>query len=294
MPYVTEQNLTDVVLERWRAVPDPRLRQVMQSLIKHLHAFVRDVEPTGAEWYTAVDFLTRIGQTCDAKRQEFILFSDVTGVSMLVDAINHRMDSAATPTTVEGPFHVADAPEIPDGGDMAAGAPGIPCFITGTVKGLDGKPVAGAALDMWSTDGEGLYEAQRDVAGPYMRGVYHTRADGSYAVRTVAPIGYSIPMDGPIGALFTRTEISEMRPAHIHFCIEAPGYRRVVTHLFDRGCQYIETDVVYGVKERLIVDFVENPPGVAPNGETVDTKFYTIKYDFVLQPVAEVAAAAAE
>jgi hydroxyquinol 1,2-dioxygenase len=290
MPYVTEQNLTDVVLERWQAVPDPRLRQVMQSLIKHLHAFVRDVEPTGAEWHTAIEFLTRIGQISDSRRQEFILFSDVTGVSMLVDAINHRLDSGATPTTVEGPFHVANAPELPDGGNMAAGAPGIPCFVTGTVKSLDGTPIANAALDMWSTDGEGLYEAQRGAAGPYMRGLYHTSADGSYHVRTVVPIGYTIPMDGPIGALFKHTEISEMRPAHIHFCIEAPGYHRIVTHLFDRACRYIETDVVYGVKAPLIVDFVENPPGVAPNGETVDTKFYTVSYDFVLQPVAEAAA----
>src|SRR5579864_1475002 len=158
MPYVTEQNLTDVVLERWQAVPDPRLRQVMQSLIKHLHGFVRDVEPTGAEWYAAIDFLTRIGQTCDAKRQEFILFSDVTGISMLVDAINHRLESRATPTTVEGPFHVQGAPELPDGGNMAAGCPGIPCFIIGTVKGLDGEPIANASLDLWSNDGEGLYE----------------------------------------------------------------------------------------------------------------------------------------
>jgi hydroxyquinol 1,2-dioxygenase len=292
MPYVTEQNLTDVVLERWQAVPDPRLRQVMRSLIKHLHGFVRDVEPTGAEWYAGIDFLTQIGQTCDAKRQEFILFSDVTGVSMLVDAINHRLHSGATPTTVEGPFHVANAPELPDGGNMAADCPGIPCFITGTVKGLDGKPVANALLDLWSNDGEGLYEAQRDVTGPWMRGVYHTKADGSYTVRTVAPIGYSVPTDGPIGALFRKTEISEMRPAHIHFCIEAPSYHRLVTHLFNRASPYIETDVVYGVKAPLIVDFAENPPGMAPNGDTIDTKFYTIRYDFVLQPVAEVAAAA--
>jgi hydroxyquinol 1,2-dioxygenase len=253
---------------------------------------VRDIEPTGEEWGKAIEFLTRIGQTCDPKRQEFILFSDVMGVSMLVDAINHRLEMGATPTTVEGPFHVADAPEMPDGGNMAAGCPGIPCFVTGTVKGLDGKPIAGAALDLWSNDGEGLYEAQRDVAGPWMRGVYRTKADGSYTVRTVAPIGYSIPVDGPIGALFKHTEISEMRPAHIHFCIEAPGYHRLVTHLFNRACQYIDTDVVYGVKAPLIVDFVENPPGTAPNGETIDTKFYTINYDFVLQPAAEAAVAA--
>lgn len=292
MPYVTEQNLTDVVLERWKAVPDPRLRQVMQSLIMHLHAFVRDIEPTEAEWATAIDFLTRIGHKCDAKRQEFILFSDVMGVSMLVDALNHRLDTGATPTTVEGPFHIPNAPAFPDGGNMAAQCPGIPCFITGTVTGLDGRPVANAKLDLWSTDGEGLYEAQRDVTEPWMRGVFHTKADGSYTIRTVAPIGYSIPMDGPVGDLFRHTEISEMRPAHIHFCIEAPGYHRVVTHLFDRKCQYLETDVVYGVKAPLIVDFVENPPGTAPNGETMATKFYTIRYDFVLQPRAEAAVAA--
>ncbi len=292
MPYVTEQNLTDVVLERWQAVPDKRLRQVMQSLIQHLHAFVRDIEPTGEEWGKAIAFLTEIGHKCDDKRQEFVLFSDVMGVSMLVDAINHRLESAATPTTVEGPFHVPNAPELPDGGNMAEGCPGNPCFVTGVVKGLDGKPIAGARLDMWSNDGEGLYEAQRDIPGPWMRGVYRTKADGSFTVRTVAPIGYSVPVDGPIGALFKLTEISEMRPAHIHFCVEAPGYHRLVTHLFDRASRYIETDVVYGVKAPLIVDFVENPPGVAPNGETVDTKFYTINYDFVLQPVAEAAAAA--
>ena len=133
MPYVNEQNLTDVVLERWKDVPNPRLKQIMQSLIKHMHAFVRDIEPTEAEWATAIDFLTRTGKMCDDKRQEFILFSDVMGVSMLVDSINHRLDSGATPTTVEGPFHVPNAPSIADGGDMAKGAPGIPCFVTGKV-----------------------------------------------------------------------------------------------------------------------------------------------------------------
>jgi hydroxyquinol 1,2-dioxygenase len=264
----------------------------MQSLIKHVHAFVRDIEPTEAEWATAINFLTRIGQNCTEKRQEFILFSDVMGVSMLVDAINHRLESGATPTTVEGPFHVPNAPAFADGADMASGCPGVPCFVTGTVKSLDGRPIAAARLDLWQTDGEGLYEGQRDVTEPWMRGVFHTKPDGSYAIRTVAPIGYSIPMDGPVGDFVKRTDISEMRPAHIHFCIEAPGYRRVVTHLFNRACPHLETDVVYGVKAPLIVDFVENPPGTAPNGDNIDTRFYTIRYDFVLQPVAEAAAAA--
>src|SRR5262249_11736729 len=161
MPYVTEKNLTDIVLKRWEDIPDPRLREIMQSLIKHLHAFVRDIEPTGAEWFKAIEFITKTGKMSDNKRQEVILFSDVMGVSMLVDAINHRFPSGATPTTVEGPFHVADAPEIANGGNMAKGAPGIPTFVTGTVRGMDGKPIGGAVLDLWQTDGEGLYESQK-------------------------------------------------------------------------------------------------------------------------------------
>src|SRR5919201_218314 len=187
MPYVTEANLTDVALERWKDIPDPRLRQVMQSLIKHLHA------------------------------------SDVLGVSMLVDAINHRQPSGATPSTVEGPFHVPDAPAMSHGGNMAQGAPGIPCFVTGMVRGLDGEPIAGAVLDLWQTDGEGLYEDQRDVKGPWMRGLYRTQADGTYVIRTVAPIAYTIPMDGTVGELMARTNISHLRTAYIHFAVSAPG-----------------------------------------------------------------------
>jgi len=282
MAYVTEQNLTDVVLERWQQIPDPRLRQIMQAAIKHLHAFVREVEPTGGEWFTPIDWLTRTGKMCTEKRQEFILASDVLGVSMLVDAINHRVPTGATPTTVEGPFHVADAPERGSGENMTEGAPGEPLFITGTVRGLDGKPLAGAVLDVWQTDGEGLYEAQRDVDGPWMRGVYRTGADGKYTIQTVAPIGYTIPMDGTVGELMNRTKISHMRPAHVHFEVKAPGYNSVVTHLFRNGDQYIETDVVYGVKKELIVDFDRKPAGPAPTGENVATPFNVVRYDFVL------------
>jgi hydroxyquinol 1,2-dioxygenase len=298
VPYITEQNLTDIAIDRWSNIPDPRLRKVMTAAVKHLHAFVREIEPTPEEWYTAIDFLTRTGQLCSGKRQEFILMSDVLGVSMLVDAVNHRLDNGATPTTVEGPFHIPHAPEITNGGNMAEGAPGIPCFISGTVRDLEGRPVAGALLDLWQTDGEGLYEVQRDMADAkrdvneaWMRGIFHTQADGSYLIRTVAPIGYTIPMDGTIGELMNRTKISHMRPAHIHFCIEAPGYHRVVTHLFQRGDQYIETDVVYGVKEPLIVDFNKKPPGKAPTGEALKEPFYEVHYDFVLQKQAKAKAA---
>jgi hydroxyquinol 1,2-dioxygenase len=286
MPYVTESNLTDIARERWSNIPDPRLREIMTALVKHVHAFVREIEPTQAEWATAIDWLTRTGKLCTDKRQEFILFSDVLGVSMLMDAINNRLDNGATPTTVEGPFHVPASPEFADGADMAKNAPGVPCFVTGTVRDLDGKPIAGASLDVWQTDGEGLYEAQRDVDGPWLRGVFHTRADGSFAIRTVVPISYTIPMDGTVGELVQRTNISHYRPAHIHFVVEAPGYHRIVTHLFRRGDRYIDNDVVYGVKEPLIVDFQQIPGGKAPNGETLSSAFYEVNYDFVLQKAA--------
>jgi len=291
MPYITEKNLTDVVLKRWQDIPDPRLRKVMGSFIKHMHSFVRDIEPTNAEWFAAVDWITRTGKMSDNKRQEVILFSDVMGVSMLVDAINNRLDTGATPTTVEGPFHVADAPEIANGGNMAKGAPGIPCFVTGTIRGLDGKPVVGAALDLWQTDGDGLYESQKGTSEPWMRGLYHSQPDGSYVLRTVAPIAYTIPMDGTVGELMAKTKISHMRPAHIHFAVDAPGFHRVVTHLFQKGDRYIDTDVVYGVKEPLIVEFTKKSGGKAPNGETLNEPFYEVRYDFVLQKQAKAQAA---
>ena len=293
MALETGADFTKSVLKRWEDIPDPRLREVMQSAIKHLHGFVSDVKPTGAEWFKAIQFLTAIGHKCDDKRQEFILASDVMGVSMLIDDINNRRVDGATPSTVEGPFHIPDAPEVAHGADMAKGAPGIPCFVSGTVRGLSGEPVGGAILDLWQTDGEGLYEEQRRTAEPWMRGVYRSKPDGSYSIRTVAPISYTIPMDGPIGEFFGRTTMSHMRPAHIHFAISAPGYHGVVTHLFQKGDEYIENDVVYGVKAPLVVEFVKRPPGKASNGDTVDTEFYEIKYDFVLEE-KQAALAAAE
>jgi len=293
MALETGADFTKSVLKRWEDIPDPRLREVMQAAIKHLHGFVSDVKPTGAEWFKAIQFLTAIGHKCDDKRQEFILASDVMGVSMLIDDINNRRVEGATPSTVEGPFHIPDAPEVAHGADMAKGAPGIPCFVTGTVRGLSGEPVGGAILDLWQTDGEGLYEEQRRTAEPWMRGVYRSKPDGSYSIRTVAPISYSIPMDGPIGEFFGRTTMSHIRPAHIHFAISAPGYHGVVTHLFQKGDKFIDNDVVYGVKAPLVVAFVKRPPGKAPNGDTIDTEFYEVKYDFVLEE-KQAALAAAE
>jgi hydroxyquinol 1,2-dioxygenase len=291
MPYVTEHNLTDLAIERWQVSPDPRLREVMTSLIKHLHGFVREIEPTPEEWFKAIDWLTRTGKLCDDKRQEFILASDVLGVSMLMDAINNRLATGATPTTVEGPFHVPNAPEIAHGGDMAKDAPGEACYVVGTVRDTKGHPIAGALLDVWQTDGDGLYEAQRDVDGPWMRGVYRTGPDGKFVIRTVAPISYSIPMDGSVGELVQRAAVSHMRPAHIHFHLQAPGHHPVITHLFRAGDDYLDSDVVFGVKEPLIVEFKQRPAGPAPNGASEQKPFHLVEYDFVLQPQTQAVAA---
>ncbi len=289
MPYVTESNITDVVLDRWKAVADPRLYQIMQSMIRHLHVFVRDIEPTEQEWMTAIEWLTRTGQLSTDKRQEFILASDVIGLSMLVDCINHRLPGGATPTTVTGPFHIHDSPDLDDGGDIARGAPGELCFIVGSVRDLAGKPIAGATLDIWQAEGEGLYDAQRGADEPWMRGIFKSGKDGSFVVQTVLPVPYSIPMDGSVGELMSRTGISPMRPSHIHFLINAPDHCEVITHLFKKSCPYIETDVVYGVKAPLIAEFRLMPAGRAtPTGHIANQPFWLLEYDFVLQPKAKV------
>ena len=286
MAYATETNLTGIAIDNWKNIPDARLRNVMTSAIKHLHAFVREIEPTGDEWFAAIDWLTQVGKMSNEKRQEFIIVSDVLAVSMLVDAINNRLATGATPSTVEGPFHLDNTRQLSDGEDMSNGAPGSPCFISGKVTDLDGKAIGGASLDFWQADGEGLYEAQREGRDQYLRGIYRSKLDGTYLVQTVAPIGYTIPTDGPVSELMKRTKISVYRPAHVHFCLEAPGYHRLVTHLFRKGDQYIDTDVVYAVKEPLITDFMERPAGTeAPTGEKLNVPFYEVHYDFVLQRI---------
>jgi len=285
MSYVTESNITDVVLDRWKAVSDPRLRQIMQSLIRHLHAFVRDIEPSEQEWLTGIEWLTTTGKLSDHKRQEFILASDIVGVSMLVDCINHRLQGSATPTTVTGPFHIHDSPAVADGGNIAKGAPGELCYVAGSVRNLQGQPIAGATLDIWQADGDGLYDAQKGHDEPWMRGVFTSGADGSFVVQTVLPVPYSIPMDGSVGELMARTGISPMRPSHIHFLIDAPGHERLTTHLFKKACPYIETDVVYGVKAPLIAEFRQLPAGTkTPSGQISNQPFWLLEYDFVLQP----------
>jgi hydroxyquinol 1,2-dioxygenase len=284
MQLVTEDNITELAAARWATAHDPRTAELMTALVRHLHAFAREVRLTGAEWMAAMQWLTHTGQISDEKREEFILASDVLGLSMLVVQMNHRFDPAATPATVLGPFHIEGSPEREYGGDMSDGAPGIPLYVHGTVRDLDGKPVVGAVLDVWQADTEGLYESQiAEVNEARLRAKYTTREDGSYCVRTIAPLGYSIPMDGPVGELINRTDISHFRPAHVHFLIDAPGYEPLITHLFQDGAEYLDNDVVFGTKQELVVPFVEREPGPTPDGGESAEPFLVAEYDFVLQ-----------
>jgi hydroxyquinol 1,2-dioxygenase len=283
MQLVTEDNITDLAVERWGTAKDPRLAEILTSLVRHLHGFAREVRLTEAEWMAAIQWLNRTGQISDEKRQEFILASDVLGLSMLVVQMNHRLDPDATPNTVLGPFHIDGSPPLPFGADMSDGVAGTPLFVHGTVRDLSGAPVGGALLDVWQADGDGMYEAQLEVDEARLRAKYSSREDGSYCVRTVAPLGYAIPMDGPVGELVGATQISHFRPAHVHFLIDVPGYEPLITHLFQEGAEYLDSDVVFGTKEELVVAFEQREAGPTPDGGAIDGPWLSAEYDFVLQ-----------
>ncbi|GAB3714847.1 dioxygenase family protein [Nocardiopsis oceani] len=282
MAFVTEENLTDLAEERWGSAHDPRTGQLLTALVRHLHDFAREVDLTEAEWMAAVEWLTATGRACDDKRQEFILASDVLGLSTLVVQLNNRFSSGATPATVLGPFHIDGSPPAEFGHDMAQGIEGTPLYVTGRVVDTDGQPVPGAVLDVWQADAEGAYEAQLEVDEARLRAKYRARQDGTYCLRTIAPTGYTIPLDGPVGDLVKRTEISPYRPAHIHFLIEEPGYARLITHLFREGTDFLSTDVVFGTKDALVVPFTEHPAGPAPDGGESAEPYLRAEYDFVL------------
>ena len=275
-----EETLTAEVLRRIEDTSNPRLKEVMTSLIKHLHAFVREVRPSPDEWMTGIKFLTDTGHWSDDKRQEFILMSDTLGVSMLVDFLNYEAKAGMTESTVQGPFHRVNAPEFPLGASVATDPPdGEPCVVRGTIKTADGRPIAGAALDIWET-GEHGYDTQKGDAMD-LRGIFRTDAEGKFWFRCVKPVSYSVPCDGPVGAMLTATGRHPMRPAHLHFMITAPGYDCLVTHIFVKGDKYLDSDAVFGVKESLIVDFKKNAAGE-----------WEASYDFVLKPTRQARMAA--
>lgn len=287
MEEFTEQNLASAVIGRMSPQTDPRLRQVMTELIKHLHAFIREVELSETEWMKAIEFLTATGQLCDDSRQEFILLSDTLGVSMLVDAINHRRPQGATENTVLGPFHVAGAPVCELGTDISRDIEGgQPAFVSGRVLDARGTPIADALLDVWQVRPDRLYDVQ-DPEAPDMqlRAKFRTDADGRYYFHTVVPVSYPIPDDGPVGRMLTALGREPWRPAHMHFIVSAEGYAPVTTHLFVRGDPYLESDAVFGVKQSLVVDFEKSTAAATPDGRAMDEPFYVAEYDFGLAEV---------
>ena len=267
----SEKKLTAEVLHRIRRTKNPRLKQVMTSYIKHLHAFVREVKPTPDEWMQGIQFLTETGHWSTGKRQEFILMSDTLGVSMLVDALNYKASDGATQSTVLGPFHRENSPEFPLGANVAKhAADGETCLVSGTVRDTAGRPVAGAKLDIWEGGADGLYDSQKGDE-MNLRGVFRTDAAGRFHFRAVVPTFYPVPNDGPVGKMLVATGRHPMRPPHLHFWITAPGYRPLITHLFRKGGKYLDSDAVFGVKPELIVDFKKGKDGVV-----------SATYDFVL------------
>jgi len=282
MRNLSEFTITDAVLQRLTGARDPRVRQVSEALVRHLHAFVREIEPTQSEWETAIDFLTRTGHMCSDTRQEFVLLSDTLGVSMLVDAINHRAPRAATETTVLGPFFVKDAPEHANGADIAGGVAGDPMLVTGCVIDADGQPIAGAVVDVWHSDDDGHYDVQH-MDSLAMRGRFLTDQAGQFWFRSIMPAAYPIPHDGPVGEMLKAQGRVPWRPAHVHFMIGAPGYEQLVTHLFVAGDEYLDSDVVFGVKESLVCEFKRRPAGVAPEGLTMERPYVHLDYDFALR-----------
>ncbi len=269
-----EETITDAAIARLEEGADGRMREIMVSLTKHLHAFIRDIEPTQDEWLAAIRFLTETGKKCDDKRQEFILLSDTLGASMLIDAINNRKPVGATESSVLGPFYREGAPDYPNGENFAESEQeGEPVLVAGKVVDLDGAPIAGAVLDIWQTAPNQLYAAQDESLGAFnLCGRLTSDADGSYSFRTLKPVSYTIPDDGPVGDMLKAAGRHNWRPAHIHFMVSAEGYETVVTQLFTDDDPYLDSDAVFGVKDSLVVHYEP-----ADDGSRVD-------YDFVMKP----------
>ena len=284
--YFTEAESAEVVMGSIAATTDERLHQIMDAVIHHLHAAVKEIEPTQEEWFQAIQFLTKTGQMSDEWRQEFILLSDVLGVSMLVDAINNRKPGGATETTVLGPFHVENVPVLENGADTCLDGKGEPLVVHGKVRSVEGEPIEGARLDVWQANDEGFYDVQQKGIQPdfNLRGMFHSQKDGGYWFRAVKPRHYSIPDDGPVGALLEKLGRHPNRPAHLHYIVGADGYEEITTHIFVPDDPYIDSDAVFGVKKSLLADFVKVDDSVRAEKFSVANPFWEVEFDFVLAP----------
>ncbi len=282
-----EERLIRNVLTSFEDCQDARLKELMQKLVVHLHAFVRDVRLTEEEWNTAISFLTEVGHITDDKRQEFILLSDVLGLSMQTINVNNEAYGNATEATVFGPFFVDDAPLIDNGGDIAGGAPGQPCWVEGTVKDTEGNPVSGARIEVWEADDEGFYDVQHTDGRVYGRAHLFSDANGEYRFWGLTPTPYPIPHDGPVGRMLESTGRSPMRASHLHFMVTAANQRSLVTHIFVTGDELLKYDTVFGVKQSLIKDFEQQPAGApTPDGRDLGEQAWAkARFDIVLAPV---------
>ena len=285
--YFSEHDSADVVVGQNVNAKNERLRQVMDSVTRHLHAAIKEIEPTQEEWFEAIQFLTKTGHMCDDWRQEYILLSDVLGVSMLVDAINSRRPVGASENTVLGPFHVGDSPEYEMGTNICLDQKGEDMIVRGRVLDVDGNPLGGVKIDVWQANDEGFYDVQQKGIQPdfNLRGVFRTGEDGTYWFKAVRPKHYSIPDDGPVGTLLDQLGRHPYRPAHLHYILSKDGYDTVTTHIFDPDDIYINNDAVFGVKESLIAEFVkvEDEARIKEAGFTNDY-YWDVDFDFVLAP----------
>lgn len=287
--FFTESGSVEAVTRRNAEAKDERLKEIMEVVTRKLHEAVKEIEPTQEEWFSAIRFLTETGRKCDDWRQEFILLSDVLGVSMLVDAINSRRPSGASENTVLGPFHVEGAPECEMGANICLDGKGEDMVVRGRILDTEGNPVEGARIDVWQANDEGFYDVQQKGHQPdfNLRGVFATGPDGAYWFRAVKPKFYPIPDDGPVGKLLSRLGRHPFRPAHLHYIISAPGYDELTTHIFDPEDPYIDSDAVFGVKRSLLADFVkvDDPGKSAELG--FDGPYWDVEFDFVLAPKAQ-------
>lgn len=287
MTQFSETELTEAVIHSFDDTPNPRAKFLLQELVKSLHDYVRKTDLTFEEWEFAIDFLTRTGQKCTAIRQEFILLSDVLGVSMLVDAVNHRDRAGATETTVLGPFYVGEHKVTPHGTDISAKLQGDRMFVQSRVTDLNGKPLPGVPVDVWHADDDGFYDSQKPTyatQGPSSRARFITDADGRFFFRSILPCSYPIPVDGPVGEMIHYTRRPAMRPAHVHFLVAAPGYEPLVTHVFIGGDANIDRDVVFGVKDELIANVEKRTDPTMPDGRPASAPWHLMTYEFRMKP----------
>jgi hydroxyquinol 1,2-dioxygenase len=280
-----EQALLERVVASFAGASNPRFREVMEALVRHAHAFVREVRLSEEEWNEGISFLTRAGQITDERRQEFILLSDVLGISMQTITVNNAAVGEATEATVFGPFFVENSPQIELGGDISQGAAGEPCWVEGTVCDVDGKPLAGARLEVWEADAEGLYDVQYDDERTAARAHLFTDSEGRYAFWALTPTPYPIPHDGPVGQLLAAAARSPLRASHLHFMVTAAGCRRLVTHIFVEGDETLWSDSVFGVRGSLIKPFERHDAGSpTPDGRPVQGPWSQVRFDVVLAP----------